>query len=110
MIKNKTAKKVIAKNEKICSSIISKTIGLMFSPRKKSLVFVFNKEQKVPLHMFFVFFPIDVLFLDSNKKVVELKRNFKPFRLYNPTKKARYVIELPSGLDKITKIGDKLSF
>jgi uncharacterized membrane protein (UPF0127 family) len=110
MIRNKTLKRVIAKNEKICSSIISKMIGLMFSPKKRSLVFVFNKEQKVPLHMMFVFFSIDVLFLDSSKKVVELKREFKPFRFYNPSKKAKYVIELPSGMDDITKIGDMLDF
>ena len=39
--------------------------------------------------MFFVFFPIDVLFLDKNKKVVELKENFKPFSIYFPKNKAK---------------------
>ena len=61
--------------------------------------------------MFFVFFPIDVLFLDEDKKVVEIKKKFEPFTLYNPKNKAKYVIELPQGAVKNTntKIGDKVS-
>jgi len=47
--------------------------------------------------MCFVFFPIDVAFLDSKQRVVEIKENFRPFTLYNPKRKAKYVIELCSG-------------
>ena len=78
---------------KICKSIWSKARGLMFS-RKKNLMFVFDKEQRIGLHMFFVFFPIDVLFLDKNKKIIEIKKNFKPFTFYRSKEKAKYVIEL----------------
>ena len=62
--------------------------------------------------MFFVFYPIDVLFLDKNKKIVEIKENFKPFTLHNPKNKAQYIIELPKGTIKQTKtgIGDTISF
>ncbi len=52
--------------------------------------------------MFFVIFPIDVLFLDKNRKVVDLKENFKPFTFYTPKAKAKYVIELPNGIIKKT--------
>jgi uncharacterized protein len=90
---NKTTKKVIAKDFMLCESLLSKASGLMFSKRK-NLVFVFPYERIVPLHMMFVFFPIDVLFLDKNKKVVEIKRDFGPWRFYTPKKKAMYVIEL----------------
>lgn len=62
--------------------------------------------------MFFVFHPIDVLFLNKNKIVVEIKENFKPFSFYTPKNKAMYVIEL--GKDAIksskTEIGDKIEF
>ena len=62
--------------------------------------------------MLFVFCPIDVLFLDKNKKVVEIKENFMPFTFYTPKNKAKYVIELPSDLIRKTRteVGDKISF
>ena len=78
---------------KVCKNVLSKARGLMFS-RKRNLMFVFDKEQRIALHMFFVFFPIDVLFLDKNKRIVEIKKDFKPFTFYKSKKKAKYVVEL----------------
>jgi hypothetical protein len=78
---------------KICKSWLSKAVGLMFSRRKKA-VLVFENEQKVSLHSFFVFFPIKIEFLDSRKKIVE-KTVMKPFSFYTPKHKARYIIETP---------------
>ena len=110
-IKNITKKTLISKNAKICRNIYSKTIGLMFSI-EKSLIFIFENEKNVPLHMFFVFYPIDVLFLDKNKIVVEIKESFKPFTFYTPKKRAKYIIEVPNGIIKKTKteLGDKINF
>ena len=65
----------------------------MFRLKPKILVFEFDKDVKESLHMMFMFFPIDVLFLDKNKKVVEIKKNFRPFTVYFPKNKYRYVIE-----------------
>lgn len=81
----------------------------MFSS-PKTLVFEFSKEKIAPLHMFFVFFTIDVIFLDKNKKIVEIKENFRPFTFYNPKNKAKYVLELEKGIIKRTssKIGDTI--
>ena len=112
MIKNKTRKTLIAEKHYNFKSPISKAIGLMFSMNPKNLVFFFKKEEIVPLHMLFVIFPIDVLFLDKNKKVVELKENFRPFTFYTPKAKAKYVIELPKGAVKKSKteIGDIIFF
>ncbi len=112
MLKNKKNNKILAKQSKPCKNLLSKAIGLMFSKKNKSLFFIFNKEKKIPLHMFFVFYPIDVLFLNKNKKVVEIKENLKPFTFYTPKNKAKYVIELPNGTTKKTEtgIGDTISF
>ena len=62
--------------------------------------------------MLFVFYPIDVLFLNKNKIVVDKKINFRPFAFYKSKKKVMYAIELPDGITKKTKtgIGDKISF
>lgn len=62
--------------------------------------------------MLFVFFPIDVLFLDKERKVVELKEDFLPFRFYFPAKKAQYIIEAPRTTiaGSKTSIGDIITF
>ena len=71
--------------------------------KKSSLIFAFDEEKIVPLHMFFVFYPIDVLFLDKNKIVVEMKENFMPFTFYTPARKAKYIIEIPNKTIKKNK-------
>jgi uncharacterized protein len=97
MITNKSKKKIICDNEKILTSIFSKAVGLMFHKRitDTGYIFVFEKPRRIDLHMFFVFFPIDLLFLDKEKKVIEIKEDFRPFTLYYSKEKAAYVIELP---------------
>ena len=62
--------------------------------------------------MIFVFYPIDVLFLDKNKIVVDKKENFRPFTFCNSRKKSQYAVELPNGIIKKTKteMGDKIKF
>ena len=111
MLKNKSNNKILAKKSKLCKNSFSKGLGLMFS-KKKTLIFTFNKEKIISLHMFFVFYPIDVLFLNKRRKVVEIKENFKPFRVMVPKKPAKYIIELPNNTIKKTntKLGDTISF
>ena len=104
----KPKKIVFTKEFKVCKSFFSKLRGLMFS-KPKMLVFDFDREEYRSLHMFFVFFPIDLVFLDENKTVIEIKKDFKPFTIYNSKTKAQYVIEIPAGRiqDKVN-IGDKV--
>jgi uncharacterized protein len=109
---NATKKALLAKKAKARRNIFSQSIGLMFSIKPKALIFVFREEKIIPLHMFFVFYPIDVLFLNKNKNVVEIKENFKPFSFYKPKNKAQYFIELPKCSIKKTKtkVGDEIKF
>ena len=111
MIKNKTKRTIVAKEAIFCRSLWSKTVGLMFS-KQKSLIFVFCREQYIPIHMIFVFFPIDVVYLDKKKKVVEIKENLKPFRFYNPKKKATYLVEAAQNavVASKTRLNDVLEF
>ena len=111
MIKNITKNKIIVKEKKICNSIFSRAFGLMFTKKNNNLglIFKFNKEQIIPMHMLFVFYPIDVLFLNKEKKVVEIKKSFKPWTFYTPKKKAMYVIEIASNNHEID-IGDKINW
>jgi uncharacterized protein len=112
MILNKTKNQVICKDKKILTSIISKAIGLMFHKKitDTGYIFVFDVPRRIDLHMFFVFFQIDLLFLDKEKKVIEIKERFIPFSIYYSKEKAWYVIELAQGCAKDTKIGDIIEF
>jgi uncharacterized membrane protein (UPF0127 family) len=100
------------RNYTICRSLLSKAFGLMFRLRPKTLVFVFSNERYVPLHMMFVFFPLDIVFLDSSQHVVELKEHLMPFWYYNPRHKAKYVIELSNRTirKERIKLGDRITF
>ncbi len=89
-------------------SIWGKSVGLMLS-KPENLAFIFQDERKRSLHMLFVFFSIDVLFLDSKRRVVE-KATLKPFQLYTSKKKAQYVFELRKGQAKKIKIGSRIQF
>jgi len=110
---NPRRRKVVISRYKLCKSAFCHFKGLMLSKKPDfALVFVFRTEKRRSLHMFFVFYPIDLLFLDSKKKVVEIKENFMPFSFYFPRKKSRFVVELPSGAVKNsnTRMGDTISF
>jgi len=113
-LKNTTKNKILADKIRFCRNFLSKSIGLVFHKmlKDKGLVFIYKKERKISLHMVFVFFPIDVLFLDKSKKVIEMKKQFRPFSFYTPSNKSQYVLELPAGIIQKTKtgIGDKVGF
>jgi uncharacterized membrane protein (UPF0127 family) len=61
--------------------------------------------------MFFVKFPIDLLYLDSRFVVVELRARLKPWRTHKPKAVANYLIELPAGTISRSKvkIGHKIT-
>jgi uncharacterized protein len=94
--------KIIASKIVYCDSILRKGTGLMFrtknSIKDTAWLFRFQNPRKVGVTMFFVFFPIDIVFLDKNNKIVELKKDFRPFRNYACSKKIYSFIELNSGV------------
>jgi len=104
MIRNKTRKTVLASHVVYFRSFFRKGIGLMFSSAKKNhgYVFPFKKSQYIPMTMWFVFQPIDVLFLNKGK-VVDLIHLFRPFANYTPDVKADTVIEFSAGTLKHSK-------
>lgn len=108
----KKDKIVIVSNINYCNSLFSKATGLRFRWLKKdsAYVFKFNKSQKVLMDMFFVFYPIDVVFLDKENVIVEMKEKFYPFTFYSSKKEANIIIEFSSKTIKKFDlvIGDKL--
>ena len=93
MIIHNTTQKVISNEERFCNTFLSQAIGLMFRS-KQNLIMKLPREKRIALHMFLVFYPIEVLLLNKDKEIVEIKRNFKPFTFWNSKEKGKYVIEL----------------
>jgi uncharacterized membrane protein (UPF0127 family) len=98
-----------------CDSFAKRGRGLMFRralPEGEVYLFVERRESvaQTAIHMFFVFFPIAVVWLDGNRRVVDkvLARPFRPY--YAPRRPAQYYIEGHSSLLERVSLGDQLSF
>lgn len=115
MLFNKTKKVKIIERVRIADSLFKRFKGLMFEKKKNfgfALVFPLEKEStlEASIHMLFVFFPIDVLWLDKNKKVVD-KKTMGPFCLNcTPKEPSRFIIELPCGKAEKISVGDFLEW
>jgi len=85
---------------KVCKNLFSKTKGLMFS-KKKNLLFTFSNEKPRVIHMFFVFFPINIYYFNKNKKLTDKVKAY-PFTILKP-RNAQYILETiePANLDDI---------
>jgi len=104
-------KKNIACCVALKDNIIKQFVGLRFK-KQTNLIFEFKKEKKITMDMFFVFYSIDIIFLNKEKKVIELKPNFKPFEIYSTKNKVKYAVELKEGFIKENNIRlkDRLDF
>lgn len=115
-------KTVIAEKTEIVRSFWRKSLGLMFrSGIEDSAGFLmeFGHEGRYGIWMLGMRFPIDLVFLDSRKRVIDVFRRIKPFgfdpsswRVYHPAKPAKWVLELKSGRSEEVGIviGKKLSW
>lgn len=110
MIKNKTRNKEIVSKHYILEGIISKGMGLMFRPKtKEGYIFTFKNISNMNFHTCFMFFCIDIIFLDENKKVIQIARNVKPYRFIDG-KNFRYVVEVSSHKANQVQKGDILEW
>ena len=95
------------------SSYINPWRGLMFSKKLKngeSVILDVNGSPTTVITMAFVFQKLDIICIDSNFQVVDVRKNVKPLgQLLFPKKKSSYYVESAPGSFNV-KIGDKLVF
>jgi len=98
MLRNTTRKKLLVRDARTYSSDWAKGLGLMFRPSAPSfgVVFPFIPPSRASIHMWFVLFPLDILWLDSLGVVQEF-RMMRPWSVHTPRMKCSYVLELPAG-------------
>ena len=104
----------IAGNIEFARTIFRQSLGLMFRkniPSGYSMIFVLEKPSAVNVHMLFVFFPIDVIFLDENKKITGLSR-LRPWVGYKAMKNIKYLLEMKAGAIEKFKlsVGGQMDF
>lgn len=97
---DRTTNEILAEDVEIADTFWRRFRGLMLRrkfPRGKALLFRLSKPSRHGVHMFFVKFPIDLLYLDSRFTVVELRPRLKPWRTHRPKVLSNYIVELPAG-------------
>jgi uncharacterized protein len=115
VIRDLTTGKTIATRLVRCDTFWKRGRGLMFRrtlAEDEAYLFVERRESvaQAAIHMFFVFFPIAVLWLDREKRVVDmaLARPFRPY--YAPHSPAQYYVEGHPSLLEWVSHGDQLEF
>jgi uncharacterized protein len=76
---------------------------------------LFNRGRFEPfmwMHMFFMRFPIDIVFLDREGLVIRVNHRLRPWRLSSIVFGARSALELAAGeaLRSGTMVGDRVAF
>lgn len=84
--------------------------------RTEGMLFVFDSDDTWGIWMKDMTIPIDILWLDKNKKIIymvkEAQPSSYPYTTFKPSKPARYVVELAAGSieQKRLKITDEATF
>ncbi len=110
-MRNSTRQEAIASRVVVADSPWSRMKGLL---GRKSLgqdeALVISDCQSV--HMMFMSFPIDVIFINRQKRVVGLCRDLQPFQFSPVFWKSACAIEVPAGtiVRTYTQLGDQIEY
>ncbi len=103
LIVDRTSKRIVAEQVMRADNPWQQARGLMFRPpleKKQGMLFTFPGERRIAIHMWFVGFPIDVVFLDHERRIVEQVASLQPWRYYRTRHRAQYFLEAPKGTIK----------
>jgi uncharacterized membrane protein (UPF0127 family) len=105
---NKTRNLVVVSKIVVADSLLSRLVGLINHKEIKDEGLWIKSCNSV--HTFFMKFPIDLAFVDSNLCVKGIRVQVKPWRMVLPVLGANSVFELPAGTlnGSNLKIGDTL--
>ncbi len=95
-ILNLTKNTLIAQEAQVASSLRERLKGLLGRSGLGANEALILKPCS-SIHTFFMRFPIDVLFLDRNMRIIRLIQPISPNRLSPTVWRAKMVIELPAG-------------
>jgi len=115
MLVNRTRRETLLTRVYCCDTFWRRLRGVMFRrPLADDEGYLFVESRAsiaaTAIHMFFVSFPIAVIWLDDDRRVVDkvLARPWRPY--YAPRRPARYYLEAAPGLLERVTIGDELGW
>jgi uncharacterized membrane protein (UPF0127 family) len=94
---NKTRETFVATEASIADNYLARLVGLLGKTKRWALLgrgLWIVPSQGV--HTIGMMFPIDVIFLSKDMRVVHLEEHVRPFRISNVSLKAASVLELPT--------------
>ena len=108
-VANLTRGTSVADRCRVASSLRQRTVGLLATPSlKPGSGLIIERTQSI--HMFFMRYPIDVIFCDRQARVTRTVANLRPWRVIWWARGARDCVELPTGALAMsrTEAGDQL--
>jgi uncharacterized membrane protein (UPF0127 family) len=100
---------IVGDRIRLASSLKDRTVGLLsrsgLEPGEGLWI-----EHAPSIHMFFMRFPIDAVFVDAEMRVTKVVPNLKPWRVVWWARGARDCLELPAGaaVEARIEVGDLL--
>jgi uncharacterized protein len=100
---------LVAAHIAVASSLRDRIVGLLGTPELKPGQGLWIKRSP-SIHMFFMKYPIDAVFVGDDGRVTKIVANLKPWRVVWWARGARDCLELPAGAaaESGTKVGDEL--
>jgi len=108
---NRTRRTLVGDDVRLVDTWVGRLRGYLGrdKPRKGQGILLFPCKA---VHTFGMTFPVDVIFLDHEGRVLEVAANLSPGGHSGPVKEAQYVLEVPPGTveDTHTRVGDEMSW
>ena len=110
MIRNDTRGSVLATRGRVATTMRDRTVGLLGTselPAGHGLWI----ERSPSIHMFFMRYAIDAVFVDRDGRVIRIVEHLRPWRIVAGVPGARDCLELPAGSVRptVSQVGDVLS-
>ena len=108
-IENITRGTTVAERVRVASSMLDRVVGLLRTPEVKPGEGLWI-ESSPSIHMFFMPYAIDAVFVSKQGRVTKVAENLKPWRVVWWARGARDCLELRAGAaaESGTRAGDEL--
>ncbi len=108
-VENVTRGTTVAERVRVASSSIDRSVGLLRTPEVKPGEGLWI-ERSPSIHMFFMRYAIDAVFVSKAGRVTKVAANLKPWRVVWWARAAQDCLELRAGAaaESHTQVGDEL--
>lgn len=109
VVDNVTRGRVVGDRVRVARTLRDRTVGLLGTQELRAGEGLWI-ERAPSIHMFFMKYPIDAVFLDAHRRVTKVVPNLKPWRVVWWARGAKDCLELPAGAAALAdiRVGDEL--